>query len=80
MIKELEKIYIDEDGNIQFAGEYLEEIEEKEIAEIKNDNLSKILEKWIETSQKKEGEKNLKQIADKCMIEKFTSRHSNAKQ
>ncbi|KYQ46153.1 hypothetical protein ALC60_14852 [Trachymyrmex zeteki] len=45
MTKELEKIYIDEDGNIQFAGEYLEEI-----AEIGKDNLSKILEKWIETS------------------------------
>jgi len=80
MTKELEKIYIDEDGNIQFAGEYLEEIEEKEVAEIRNDNLSKILEKWIETSQKKEGEKNLKHIAEKYMIEKFTSRHSNAKQ
>ena len=48
--------------------------------DIRKDELSKILEKLMETSQKKEGEKNLKQIADKYMIEKFTSRHSNAKQ
>jgi len=79
MTKELEEIYIDEDGNIQFADEYLEEIEEKQVTEI-NTNISDILEKWIETSQKKEGEKNLKHIAEKYMIEKFTSRHSNANQ
>ncbi|XP_070168213.1 uncharacterized protein [Polyergus mexicanus] len=80
MTEELKKIYMDEDGNIQFADEYLQEIEEKDRADIRKDDLSKILEKLMETSQKKEGEKNLKQIADKYMIEKFTSKHSNAKQ
>ncbi|XP_024878960.1 uncharacterized protein LOC112459186 [Temnothorax curvispinosus] len=81
MTEELRKIYIDEDGNIQFAGEYLQEIEEKDRADIRKDDLSKILEKLVETSQKKEGEKKLKQIAEKYMIEKFTSKkHSNAKQ
>lgn len=79
MTKELEEIYRDEHGNIQFADEYLEEIEEKQPTEI-NNNMSNLLEKWIETSQKKEGEKNLKQIAEKFMIERFTSKHSNAKQ
>lgn len=80
MTEELKVIYIDSDGNIQFNGEYLEEIEVRETTGIQNDNLSKLLEKLIETTEKRDGEKNLKQIADKYMIEKFTSKHSNAKQ
>lgn len=79
MSEELKKIYIDEDGNIQFAEQYLEEIETEQQSGQK-DNLNKILEKLVENTQKKEGQQNLKHIAEKFMIEKFTNRNSNAEQ
>ncbi|XP_012261099.2 uncharacterized protein LOC105688991 [Athalia rosae] len=76
----LKEIYSDEEGNLQFLDEYLEEVEAQNPAEEKNDNLNKILEKLVEASQKRNGEKNLKNIAEKYLIEKFTSKNSNAKQ
>lgn len=81
MTKELKNIYIDEDQNLQFENQYLEEIDEgKPEDTTQNDNLTKILEKLVEVSKKKEEGKNLKQISEKFMIEKFTSKHANAKQ
>lgn len=81
MTKELKNIYIDEDQNLQFENQYLEEIdEEKSEDTTQKDNLTKILEKLVEVSKKKEEGKNLKQISEKFMIEKFTSKHANAKQ
>lgn len=44
------------------------------------DNLNKILEKLVENTQKKEDQQNFKHIAEKFMIEKFTSRNSNSEQ
>lgn len=51
MSEELKKIYIDEDGNIQFAEQYLEEIETEQSGQ--KDNLNKILEKLVENTQRK---------------------------
>lgn len=81
MTEDLKKIYIDEDQNLQFENQYLEEIDEdKSEDKTQKDNLTKILEKLVESSQRKEEKKNLKQISEKFMIEKFTSKHSNTKQ
>lgn len=82
MTKELEETYIDEDGNLQFKDQYLEEINEENLNKTQDHNLKEILEKLIETTQNKDKdkEKNLKQIADKLLIEKFSSKNTNAKQ
>jgi len=80
MTKELEETYVDEDGNLQFKDQYLEEINEENINKTQDHNLKEILEKLIETTQNKNKEKNLKQIADKLLIEKFSSKNTNAKQ
>lgn len=80
MTKELEETYIDEDGNLQFKDQYLEEINEGNLNKTQDHNLKEILEKLIETTQNKDKEKNLKQIADKLLIEKFSSKNTNAKQ
>lgn len=80
MTKGLKNIYINEDQNLQFENQYLEEIdEEKSKDKTQNDNLTKILEELVKSSKRKEEKKNLKQISEKFMIEKFTSKHSNAK-
>ena len=76
---ELQNTYVDEQGNIPFSDQYLEEIVIEQPAEGK-DNLQQILEKLIEATEKKEGQQNLKNIAEKLIIEKFTSKNSIAKQ
>lgn len=65
LTKEMEQTYFDEEGNIMFNDLYLEQIIKTDI---------------VESTQKKESQLNLKHIAEKFMIEKFTSKHSNAKQ
>ncbi|XP_076298675.1 uncharacterized protein LOC143217884 [Lasioglossum baleicum] len=77
--EELKKTYVDEEGNIQFSDQYLEEIVIEQPAGEKG-NLQQILEKLIEATEKKEGQQNLKNISEKFIIEKFTSKNSNAKQ
>lgn len=73
------KIYIDEEGNMQFSDQYLEEMSTKQPRD-KDDSLQNILEKLIETTTKKENQHNLKHISEKFIIEKFTSKNSNAMQ
>ncbi|GLV46086.1 hypothetical protein CBL_05171 [Carabus blaptoides fortunei] len=65
LTEEMEQTYFDEEGNIMFNDLYLEEL-------IKTDK--------VEPTEKKESQLNLKHIAEKFMIEKFTTKHSNAKQ
>ncbi|XP_041979495.1 uncharacterized protein LOC121733345 [Aricia agestis] len=72
------KTYIDEESNLQFQDQYLEEISTKQLKD--KDNLQHILEKLIETTSKKENQHNLRNISEKLIIEKFTSRNSNAMQ
>lgn len=62
---EMKQTYFDEEGNIMFNDLYLEQIVKTEL---------------VESTQKKENQANLKHITENYMIEKFTSKHSNAKQ
>lgn len=71
------KTYIDEEGNLQFLDQYLEEISTIQ-PKTKDYNLQHILEKLIETSAKNENQHNLKNISEKFIIEKFTSKNTNA--
>lgn len=74
---ELRPVYMDEAGNIEFKGYLLDKTKE---SEKEKSDLEKILEKLLEASKEKEEEKNVKHIADKFIIEKLSSKDSNAKQ
>ncbi|KYN00612.1 hypothetical protein ALC62_08610 [Cyphomyrmex costatus] len=76
--KELQDIYLDDEGNIQFEGKYLKQIFQKNIEE--QSDLVKILEKLVEKSEKKEEEKNLKHIVDKFVLGKLNYKTSNVRQ
>lgn len=76
---DLKDAYIDEDGNMQFADLFLEEIPQKQTTE-KNDSLQQILEKLIEATDVGKKQQDLKRISEKFIIEKFTSKNSNASQ
>ncbi|XP_064292390.1 uncharacterized protein LOC135309834 [Plodia interpunctella] len=78
MTQELAGIYLDEDGNVQFGDQFLEEIIEEEVAQ-KNESgtLEKLFEKFIETTQANR-QQSLKSIAEKFVLEKFTSKNANA--
>lgn len=75
----LKKTYVDEEGNMQFLDQYLEEMSTKQTGD-KDDSLQQILEQLIETTTKKESQHNLKHISEKFIIEKFTSKNPNAMQ
>ncbi|ESN98616.1 hypothetical protein HELRODRAFT_162051 [Helobdella robusta] len=82
MTNELSNVYIDEDGNLQFGDQYLEEIEQKQASGNlgKNtDSLEKLFTKFIESSQDLK-KQNLKYIAEKFIIERFTSKNTNPSQ
>ncbi|XP_061704763.1 uncharacterized protein LOC133516067 [Cydia pomonella] len=82
MTEELKKNYIDEDGNIQFGDQYLEELNEKQPStepQKDTDALGKLLEKLIENTQENR-QQSLKNIAEKFVIEKFSTKNSNAVQ
>lgn len=54
MTDELSKVYIDEDGNLQFGDQYLEEIEQMPMSgsvEKGTESLEKLFEKLIENTQ-----------------------------
>lgn len=75
MTAELKKIYIDEDDNIQFEGIFLEELNQQPtVTSQKQEIETKILEKSQEKTQ------SLKQVAERFVIEKFTSKNMNAEQ
>lgn len=81
---ELRKTYIDEDGNMQFKGYLLEEStsriqQQVSMNESSTEALTRILENFSEL--KKESKQfNLKTIAEKFVIEKFTKRTSSVTQ
>lgn len=80
MTDELESTYIDEDGNLQFDGQYLEEIDQKQsvaVQQTKTDTLEKLFEKVVEKAQE-EKPHGLKHIVERFVIEKFTSKNTNA--
>ena len=59
--------------------QYLGGIVKEQEVENKDDQ-KKILEKLVEATEKKEGQQNLKHISEKFILEKFTSKNSNATQ
>lgn len=86
LTKELRKTYLDEAGNLQFNGIFLEEkLENKDSSSSKSDanqekTLADMLEKLLENKQNKPEKQNLGKIAERFMIEKFSSKAPNALQ
>lgn len=82
LTKELKKIYLDEEQNLQFQDEYLEEIiEDANITpNVAEQPLIQILEKLLEKSQERTEEKNIGKIAKEFTIEKFDGKNSNVHQ
>lgn len=82
LTKELNDTYVDEGGNLQFDGVYLEEeVKEKEIeSNICSESVKQLLEKFLEKTQDKSEEKNIGKIAKEFTIEKFNGKNSNVDQ
>ncbi|XP_041982529.1 uncharacterized protein LOC121735693 [Aricia agestis] len=84
--KELSETYLDADNNIQFNDQYLEEISiEKSLTgntlPTETERLEKIFVRFLENTQTSSNkQQNLKNIAEKFVIEKFTTRNPNASQ
>ncbi|KAK0071350.1 hypothetical protein PV325_013062, partial [Microctonus aethiopoides] len=77
----LDKIYVDEDGNMQFNNYFLEEItqeiKQKSQPGITEDILTKVLEKMSNKQPgniRNETTKNLKKLAEKFVMDKFTNK------
>lgn len=72
---------MDEDGNLQFGDQFLEEICQEKVAALTSDTgtLEKLFEKLVENTQVSKTQ-SLKHVAEKFVIEKFTSKNSNANQ
>lgn len=82
LTEELKKIYIDDDGNLQFGNQFLEEINPERPTPVSAkgiDSVEKLFEKLLENTQETK-QQNLKYIAEKFIVEKFTSKNPNAKQ
>lgn len=81
MTEELLQTYCDEDENMIFQDQFLEEITQGQstIGKTRDleDPLTKILEKLIESQQNKE-KQSIKKLADRFVIEKFDGRSASA--
>uniref|UniRef100_A0ABD2WYG3 Uncharacterized protein n=1 Tax=Trichogramma kaykai TaxID=54128 RepID=A0ABD2WYG3_9HYME len=80
LIKELEDAYFDEAGNVLFKNTFLDKITEDQKIEGADLNLKGLLEQLTISEKKKSNSKDLKDIAEKVLLEKFTSRTLNVKQ
>lgn len=80
----MSQIHLDEEENLQFNEHILEEIQERKtptLAEISADqSMIKLLEKLLKEKEKDYEVQNLGKLANDFMIEKFTSKYSNAQQ
>lgn len=85
LTEELRSVYID-DGNLQFCDQYLELLSQDSqitttAASSENTNtLYQILDKLIKRDSQLNGQQNIKKVADKFVLEKFTTKNSNASQ
>lgn len=83
MSDELNKIYLDDDLNLQFGDQYLEEVPQNGFAttsyQAETSTLEKLLEKFVENTQPNK-QQSLKNIAEKFVIDRFTTKSSNANQ
>lgn len=81
---EMNKVYVDEDGNMQFRGYLLEEItpearQQSSAAGISEEALTRILENFAEAKDTSKPH-SVRNLADKFVIEKFTQKTSNVSQ
>lgn len=76
--EKLKETYLDDEGNIEFKGKYLQQILQENVKE--RSDLAKILEKLVEKSEKKEEDQNLQHIVNKFVLEKFNFKTSNVRQ
>ncbi|KAF0744915.1 pickpocket protein 28-like isoform X1 [Aphis craccivora] len=79
---ELKKVYMDDQENIQVDGYFLEEITQSATNStgISEESLTQILENLTESKQQHHNQKNVKTLAEKFVIEKFTGKDSNVYQ
>ncbi|GBP89006.1 hypothetical protein EVAR_36600_1 [Eumeta japonica] len=77
--QELLQTYVDEDGNMIFQDQFLEETTSEKLANKNSseDPMVKILEKLVEDHQNKE-KQSLKKLSDRFIIEKFDGKNSSA--
>lgn len=79
--EEILQTYFDEDGNMIFQDQFLEEITQEQMAtgskKRLEDPIMKILEKLVESQQNKE-KQSIKKLADRFVIEKFDGKSSSA--
>ncbi|CAH2097871.1 unnamed protein product [Euphydryas editha] len=84
LTEEPKNIYIDEDGNVQFNGQFLEELSPEELMPTQKKEethrLEKLIEKIIESSALENRTQNLKNVAERFVLGKYTSRNMNASQ
>ncbi|KAL3277780.1 hypothetical protein HHI36_013122 [Cryptolaemus montrouzieri] len=79
----LKNVYYDEDGNLQFENESLEEVIEKpqiDTTTVTESSLARFLEQIVNNSQEKTEQINITKIAKDLVIEKFTGKTTNAEQ
>ncbi|KAL3282341.1 hypothetical protein HHI36_005528 [Cryptolaemus montrouzieri] len=79
----LKNVYYDEDENLQFENELLEEVIEKpqiDTTTLTESSLARLLEQIINNSQEKTEQINITKIAEDLVIEKFTGKTTNAEQ
>ncbi|KAL3281687.1 hypothetical protein HHI36_004893 [Cryptolaemus montrouzieri] len=79
----LKNVYYDEDGNLQFDNELLEEVIEKpqiDTTTVSKSSRARLLEQIIKNSQEKTDQINITKIAEDLVIEKFTGKAINAEQ
>lgn len=72
----MKETYFDEDENMVFEDQYLEEVtKDKQLVATDTSNsedpIVKILEKLVEQNQKKEENKNVRKLAERFVLEKF---------
>lgn len=82
LTEKLKNEYYDDDGNIQFANEYLEEVVENDEVSSKSSeqSLAELLEKLLKKEEENPEEKNVGKLAKEFVIEKFDGKNSNASQ
>lgn len=83
LTEDLKRTYLDEEDNLIFNEYYLEEVEretlEKKDTGITEDVMSRLLEKLINQQQNHERQ-NLQKIAEKFILEKYSTKSANAHQ
>lgn len=81
LTEDMKNTYFDEDENLIFENQYLEEITQEQLANTNKysseDHLVKILEKLVESQQRKE-KQSVKKLADRFVLEKFDGKSVSA--